>query len=70
MIGRVDIGVGAPTHEGLYAAETVSGWRILEWAKGGWWFPERTAKWGAGIPGKWAGPLPAARPANPPVFDL
>lgn len=73
MIGRVDISVGAPTHEGIYAAEVYYGWKILEWYRGEWWFTDRGSKWGAGIPSKWVGPLPAARPANKPApqeFDL
>lgn len=71
MIGRTDIGIGSPTHEGLYAVEIYHGWKLLEWHKGEWWHMERVGRWTAGIPAQWVGPLPAKRPPNKPAaFDL
>lgn len=74
MIGRVDVGLGSPTHEGLYAAKIYWGWKLLEWKKGEWWHPDAVARWTADVPAQWVGPLPARmnrREAKPAMeFDL
>lgn len=59
--GRTNIGVGSPTHEGLYAAEIYFGWKLLEWKKGEWWHPDAVARWSADVPAQWVGPLPARK---------
>jgi len=43
--------------DGIYAAMTVTGWRILEWYHGEWWFPDRHAKWLAPKSSHFVGPL-------------
>ncbi len=71
MIGRTDIGIGSPKHDGLYAVEIFCGWKLLEWFSGEWWHAERVGRWSADIPAQWVGPLPAKRAANKPqAFDL
>lgn len=72
MIGRTDIGVGSPIHEGLYAVEVYHGWKLLEWYKGEWWHMDRVGRWTACIPHQWAGPLPTRKyqTAPKPEFDL
>lgn len=70
--GRTNIGVGSPPHEGVYAVEIYFGWKLLEWHAGQWWFPDRTARWGADVPAQWVGPLPARKYGSKPKleFDL
>ena len=75
MIGRVDVGVGSPLHNGLYVAEIYWGWKLLEWKNGEWWHPDCAGRWSAGIPVQWVGPLPARKNSPPKpkpdmVFDL
>ncbi len=76
MIGRTDIGIGSPIHEGLYIAEVYFGWKLLEWKKGEWWHQSQVGRWTANVPVQWVGPLPgrkgSERVGNPAeqVFDL
>lgn len=72
------IGTDTPTDEGLYAVEIYYGWKLLQWSVGEWWFEQKTAKWMAGAPVQWVGPLPGRVKRNfqplpkeiPQEFDL
>lgn len=63
-----------PKFEGLYAADTINGWRVLEWSAGAWWFKGKVAKWGAKEPRQCVGPLTdfglEPEPAAKQEYDL
>lgn len=70
--GKTNTSIGQPSHEGIYSVEIYCGWKLLEWYKSEWWFPQRHAKWGADIPARWVGPMPGSRtvPVAAQDFDL
>jgi len=77
VIGRTDIGVGTPTHEGIYAVEVFCGWKLLDWSVKQGWHIRGTCKWNADVPTQWVGPLPPRKyegrkgaETPPEVFDL
>lgn len=45
-----------PSENGLYACKTPIGWRIMEWHKNRWYFPDRVAPLMLAVFG-WVGPL-------------
>lgn len=63
-------GKGKPEDPGLYACEIHFGWKLLEWDGECWHFPERTARWEAGDPVQWVGPLPDRREAASPGLEF
>lgn len=49
---------GAPTENGVYAAEVYFGWKILAWRDGEWWHESFVGRWTASEPVQWIGPFP------------
>lgn len=64
-----------PPADGIYSVEIFSGWKLLEYFHGEWWHLGHYARWCAGAPKQWVGPMPDLMGGAPlakttAVYDL